>query len=150
MMPRRMDHKCAPAASYIQESLSGTQQELAANVLEFCLLRDIEAAILLLKVSAGIDHGAVKPQSVEIVGYVVVKADGCAIFILRVRAYSKGCSPALRLRRQARMENTESVSREPRSGIGREFQTASELSYVLPARLCLGAYPETEVEDWLR
>ena len=57
----RMDHQGSPSAPDVEESFTRPQQELPADVLELRLLGVVEAAIRLLEVGAGVDHGPIQP-----------------------------------------------------------------------------------------
>ncbi|MNN36494.1 hypothetical protein D3C81_1503930 [compost metagenome] len=56
-----------PAATDVQQPLTGLQTQLAAQVTQFGLLGSIQVFRAGLEVGAGIDHVTVQPQPVEVV-----------------------------------------------------------------------------------
>ena len=78
---RRMQDQTTPAAANVQQALTGLQAQLAADMRQLGLLRGLQRHVGLLKVGAGIHHGAVQPERIEGVGEVVVKGNGRAVFL---------------------------------------------------------------------
>jgi hypothetical protein len=54
-----MNDQCPPAATDVEEILVGPQAQLAANMIQFGLLRGIQIDIRRFEIGAGIHHGAV-------------------------------------------------------------------------------------------
>lgn len=68
----RKTRQPAPAAADVQQVLAALEPQLAAQVVEFILLRLLQRFIAGLEVRAGIDHLPVEPELVEVVGNIVV------------------------------------------------------------------------------
>ena len=53
-------------------------------MVELCPLRFVEPFVADLEVCAGVDHGAVEPQGIEVVAEIIVKADRLPVARARV------------------------------------------------------------------
>src|SRR6266568_2857673 len=80
-MFRRVQDERAPAATDIEQALTGTQAQFAADVIKLAFLCRIEVIVWRLEISGGINHVPIKPQSIKIVRNVVVKRY-CALIAL--------------------------------------------------------------------
>src|SRR5689334_976133 len=69
----------APAAADVEQPLTRTKPQLTADMLELLLLRRVEIFLAGFEIGAGIDHVAVQPEAIEVVGNVVMVAHRCRI-----------------------------------------------------------------------
>jgi hypothetical protein len=58
--------------------------QLAANVIDLLLLGRVDIFGAAAKIGAGIDHAAIEPEPIEIVGYVVMMRDGRGVVAFRM------------------------------------------------------------------
>ena len=69
----------APTAADIQQAVAGLEPQLAADQAQLGLLRLVDSLFAGLEIGTGIDHVAVQPELVEVVGQVIVVGDGLGI-----------------------------------------------------------------------
>jgi hypothetical protein len=74
----------APAAADVQQPLTGAQAQLAADQLQFGLLRLVEGLAARREVGAGVDHAPVQPQGIEVVAQIIMVAHGGAVAFQRM------------------------------------------------------------------
>jgi hypothetical protein len=72
-------HKSAPAAADVKETIAWLQVELAADEFELLFLCEIERIFGRPEIGAGIDAIPVQPKAVELVAHVVMMLDGLAV-----------------------------------------------------------------------
>ena len=103
-LARRADHEGAPAATDVEQRLARLHADLGEDVVDLLLLGRGQVLVAVLEIGAGIDHGRVEEQAVELVGNVVVVTDGFGILFARVRRDEAqgGVGDAARARRLAR------------------------------------------------
>ena len=75
VLAHRVQHQAAPSASDIQQPLVSAQAQLAADEVELGPLRGVQVDVLVLEVRAGVRHGAIEKQCVELGRQVVVVPD---------------------------------------------------------------------------
>ena len=66
----------APAAAHVQQTVALVQVHLVQDHVELVPLSVLQAVVLLLEDGAGVGHGGAQEEPVEVVGLVVVVADG--------------------------------------------------------------------------
>ncbi|KAF1858522.1 hypothetical protein Lal_00015039 [Lupinus albus] len=81
----RADHERAPAAADVEQRLARLHADLGEDVVDLLLLGRREVFVAVLEIGARVHHGRVEEQAVELVGDVVVVADGFRILLARVR-----------------------------------------------------------------
>src|SRR5258708_8418824 len=83
-MLRCIDGQASPTAADIQQTLTGAQAQLAANILELAFLGGVYIVTRRGEVGAGVDHARIQPEGIKIVGAVVVIGNGLPISLFRV------------------------------------------------------------------
>src|SRR6185437_10510770 len=76
---RRPDQQAAPAAADIEKPLARLELKLATDMVELLLLRRVDILRPGVEIGAGIDHLPVEPESVELIGHIVMMADRARI-----------------------------------------------------------------------
>src|SRR6266568_377440 len=74
-----IENQRTPTTTDIQQALTRTQTQLAANIIELTFLGSVKVIIRSSKVGAGIGHALAQPEGKELAGAVVVKGDGLSI-----------------------------------------------------------------------
>src|SRR5437667_12831716 len=80
----RVNDQGAPTATDVEQTLAGTQAQLAAEIIEFAFLRRVEVVVLRDELGAGINHSRIEPETVKIIRDIVMKRDCAPIALQRV------------------------------------------------------------------
>src|SRR5258708_10568784 len=91
IMLRCIDRQASPTAADIQQTLTGAQAQLAANILELAFLGCVYIVARRGEVGAGVDHARIQPAGIKIIGAVVVIGDGLSISLFRVALTAQLC-----------------------------------------------------------
>ena len=78
-LARGKTRQAAPAATDVEQPVTRLQAQLATQVAQLGLLGLVQVFLAGFEVGAGVDHVAIQPQAVELVGQVVVVADGLGV-----------------------------------------------------------------------
>src|SRR5271170_569445 len=68
-------HQSAPTTTDIEQTIPRLQSELAADVVDFLFLRQIEAILWFTEIGAGINPLPIQPQRKKLVRYIIVASD---------------------------------------------------------------------------
>src|SRR5258708_36120593 len=86
---RGMDEESDPHAADVEQIFPASQRQLAADMVELCLLRSVEIHFRSLEIGTRVHHGPIQPDRIELVRDVVMKMNGIAILRLRMRLDSR-------------------------------------------------------------
>jgi hypothetical protein len=75
----RPAHQRTPAAADVEQPLAGTQPELATDVLQLVPLSLIQRFVGTREIGAGVHALLIEPQTIELVGDVVMERDRTAV-----------------------------------------------------------------------
>jgi len=109
----RVHDECAPATPHVEQPFTRAQLQLAANVLELGHLCLFEREVWTLEVSTGVHHPLVQPQTIEVIGDVIVETDRLPVFRLRMGLHTRSkqrCARAVK-----RLGGTQLKRRQQRS-----------------------------------